>query len=454
MKRKIRGSIFLMLLFSVVVFLDACGEKHTFQVSALEKPYTNVKLASVREEEDVVLDEGDTKECMSVFDDLVFVQTQSGGNFTDKAYSLIFLDGETPVDSMQISEDGKTIAYGGFFYQLEEESYDIEVILNCFEKQKLLNEEQKKQEEMQQAKEVSEQETETESESESETVGTKEEENGQTGEIFAEDEFDGQFPGESKIIAVHGGCSCAVDLDGDGNKEEILYEVQSFDGIHSEVLFLVQTVSENGEPEYAAAWRNDEALPFADLVNPCADAYYLTDLDSTDSGYEVVILDYGESADPVYHFIRYEAGELVYLGEVPSDSTPAVKGDGTVIASGRLSVLQSWNAPFTWVLENERLEHPEEEWYYPYVNAVMQEKTRQVKPVVVYAEPEPEAEQRIVEPSEEVISFGTTDNKNWVQFFRSDGVSGWIYLKDGNYLEVDGVEYHDSEVFENLYYVG
>lgn len=439
----------MLLLVLVVVFLYACGEKQTFQVSEIGKPYTHVKLATVGDADGIVLDEENTRQCMALFDEIVFEQTQSGGNFTDKSYSLIFLDGDTPVDSMQISEDGKTVAYGGFFYQAKEENYNIESILDYFEKQKR---EEAEQEEATQTEAESEPETEEEPES----VMTEEdgEESGPLEEYFTGEEFDGQFPEESRIIAIQGGASCAVDLDGDGNKEEILYEVQSCDGIQEEVLFAVYDITQENEAEYVSSWRDGEVFSFAELEAPCTSAYYLADLDSTDSYYEIVILDYGPSDDPVYHFIRLETGELVYLGEIPSDSLPVVKGDGTVIASGRLSILQTWNAPFTWVLENEELEHPEEEWYYPYVNATIQEKPKQVKPVTVYEEPNPESEKKIVEPSEETISFGTTDNKNWVQFFRSDGIAGWIYLKDGIFMEADGEEYSVWEVFEDLYCVG
>lgn len=439
----------MLLLVLVVVFLYACGEKQTFQVSEIGKPYTHVKLATVGDADGIVLDEENTKQCMALFDEIVFEQTQSGGNFTDKSYSLIFLDGDTPVDSMQISEDGKTVSCGGFFYQAKEGTYNIELILDYFEKQKRKEEEQ---EEVRQTEAESGPETEEEPES----VMTVEdgEESGTSEEFYAGEEFDGQFPEESRIIAIQEEASYAVDLDGDGNKEEILYEVQACEGVQEEVLFAVYDITQEGEAEYVSSWRDGEVFSFADLEAPCTSAYYLADLDSTDSYYEIAILDYGPSEDPVFHFIRLEAGELVYLGEVPSDSLPVIKGDGTVIASGRLSILQTWNAPFTWVLENEELKHPEEEWYYPYVNAAIQEKPKQVKSVTVYEEPDRESEKKIVEPSEETISFGTTDNKNWVQFFRSDGIAGWIYLEDGTYMEADGEEYSVWEVFEDLYCVG
>lgn len=455
MRRTLRGCLFVMLLLSVVVFLYACGEKHTFQVSDMETPYTNVKLASVDGANDVMLDEDNTKKCMSLFDGLIFEQTQSGGKFTDKSYSLIFMNGEKAVDSMQFSEDGKTIAYGGYFYQLKEETYNSEQLLLFFEEQKAM-EEQKKPAEAAKTDEETGTENETESVPESETEGQRETKEEQPDEIFAGEEFDGQFPEDSRIAAIRGGYSCRIDLDGDGEKEEVLYEVQSADGVHAEVLFALGTVLQDGMLDYSATmnWKNGESLPFADLIAPCAGAYWVADLDSTDSYYEIVFLDYGEREDPVYHFIRYEEGELVYLGEIPSDSGLTIKGDGKVTASGRLSILQSWNAPFTWILEDEKLQHPEEEWYYPYVNAAVQQNTKQVKGITVYAEADLESEKVTVEPSEDVVTFGTTDNKNWVQFFRADGISGWIYLKDGMYIEAEGEEYFTWEVFEDLYLVG
>lgn len=449
MRRTLRSCLVFILLLFAVVFLYACGEKHTFQISDMGTAYTNVKLASVDGTNDVVLDEDNTKKCMSLFDGLIFEQTQSGGKFTDKSYSLIFMNGEKPVDSMQFSEDGTTIAYGGYFYQLKEETYRPEQILLFFEEQRLIEEQMKQEEAAEPSEEPAEAETETEPESE--PAGQKEPEEEAPDEVFSGEEFDGQFPEDNKIIAVRAGYSCAADMDGDGKKEEILYEVQSADGIHAELLFAVWTEKQGGEGEYVSTWKNGEALPFSELAVPDAGAYYLADLDSTDSYYEIVIADYGEHGETVYHFVRYAEGEMVYLGVMPSESLPVIKGDGKVTASERLSVLQIWNAPFTWVLEEEKLKRREEEWYYPFVSAVPQENTKQVKAVNVYAEADLEAEQTRVEPLEEFISFGTTDNKNWVQFFRADGVSGWIYLKDGKYIESDGEEVPVSEVFEGLY---
>ncbi len=442
-KRRNRAAVLFLLLCFSMFFLNSCGEKKTFQVNELEPLYTNVKLASVGAE-DIVLDEEKTKLCMAVFDGLTFKQTQSGGKFTDKSFSLVFLDGEKAVDSMQVCEDGRTIFYGGFFYQLEEENYDIEFLLQCFEEQKEPETDvaEAAPEESENTLPAPEQETTPEESSDTELTAA---------------DFERQKVWEISAV----GYECKIDLDGDGKKESILYEVQGdgSDGESGEVLFIVRTDIEDGEGRLVTDWKNNDQAPLSMFCSPATEGYYIVDLDSTDSSYEIALLDYGPSGDPEFYFVRYEEGKLVYLGSVPTDWSDKsleldVKGDGKVTCSGRLSILQTWNAPFVWELEEGKFKQIEEEWYYPYVNANSQQSIKQLQPVTVYAEADLKAENTVVEPTEDIVTFGTTDNKNWVQFFRTDGISGWIYLEDGGGMMINGESVPAHDVFSDLNFAG
>ena len=438
MNKKLRSCLLIILLVLVVMQMYACGEKNTFQLSSLEKEYTNIKLASLNGEEEVTLDEARTEQLVAMFEGLSFVQTQSGGKFTDKAYSLIFLDGASAVDYIQISDDGKTIAYGGYFYQLEDTTYDIENIVLLFEQQR--------EEDAAKATDIEAETTEAEAETvvEENTKSVMEEE--QDSPCLTDADFT-----EQKIVAIPVGETCTVDLDGDGKMETVIYEPQSSDGVSYEILFFIESEADNEYVDSLGDWS------FENLITPSLDYYFIVDLDSTDPYREIALLDEGMSGDPEFHFLRYQEGEHIYLGSVFTDSSYdelMINGDGKIVGSGRLSILQTWNAPFTWVLEEGKIKLLEEDFYSPYVSVDSEQIVTQVEKITVYSEADLESEATELEPSDAVVNFGTTDNKNWVQFYRTDGVEGWIYLEEGCFIEVDGEKIPVSKVFENLHFAG
>lgn len=441
MRKKLHRYLAVLLIVIVAVGVYACGEKNTFQVSGIKKEYTNVKIASIDDRGEIILNEKRTQEFWELFEGVTFEQTQSAGGLTEKTYSIVILNGEVPVDSLQISADGTIITYGGYFYRLKEGNFDTEKWQSLLEAQRQEEKENKPETEeglLESAEEQEESETEPASEEQQ-----AEEQQG-TFYIVEKDDFDA-----SKIIAVPAWPECEADLDGDGSMETIVYEVQSADDIHKELLFLVY------DSEGNICTQTEGTAP--EWENPFLEGYFIMDLDSTDDYLEIAVLDDGPSGDPTFHVIRYDAGKLIYMGGIFTDSPYdelKIKGDGKVTGSGRLSVLQSWRAPFTWVIEAGRLQLLEEEWYYPYVNSYSEVTVRQIAPITVYEEADLEAPATEVQPSGEVVTFGTTDNKNWVQFFRGDGIEGWIYLEDGFLMESGGEKINVMEIFENLNMAG
>lgn len=437
--KKLHRYLAVLLAAIVAVGVYACGEKNTFQISKIEKQYTNVKITSTDDMGDIVLNEKRTQEFGKLFEGLVFEQTQSAGGLNERSYSVILLDGSVPVDSIQIAEAGTTVTYGGYFYRLTEGSFDTEKWRLLIEEER---EEQKKNETS--AKEDIQEGTEETQDPES---AADPEENGQEeGEYYGIDRSD--FAA-SKVIAVPAWPECRVDLDGDGSTETIVYEVQSADDIHKELLFLIYDHEGNFYSETegtSPVWEN-----------PSSEGYFIMDLDSEDKYLEIAVLDDGPSGDPCFFTMRYDAGKLIYMGEIPTDSPYGelkAAGDGKVVGSGRLSILQTWRAPFTWVTEGNRIRLLEEEWYYPYVNSTTGAAVKQKKPVLLYEEPDLGAKAAEILPSDEAVTFGTTDNKNWVQFFRADGKEGWIYLEDGYYMQSGGERTSVMDIFENLSMAG
>ena len=440
MRKKLHRYLAVLLIVIVAVGVFACGEKNTFQVSEIQKDYTNVKIASIDGMGDIVLNEKRTQEFWELFEGVTFEQTQSAGGLTEKTYSIVMLNGDVPVDSLQISGDGTIITYGGYFYRLKEGNFDTEKWQSLLEAQRL--EEKENEPEMEERLLESAEEQESETEPVSEEQQTEEEQ----GTFFSVEK--GDFDA-SNIIAVPAWPECKVDLDGDGSMETIVYEVQSADDIHKELLFLVY------DSEGNICTQTEGTAP--EWENPFTEGYFIMDLDSTDNYLEIAVLDDGPSGDPTFYVIRYDAGKMIHMGGIFTDSPYdelKIKGDGKVNGSGRLSVLQSWRAPFTWVVEADKIQHLEEEWYYPYVNSYSGVTIRQIAAITVYEEADLEAPAMEVQPSGEVVTFGMTDNKNWVQFFRGDGIEGWIYLEDGFLMESEGELISVMDIFENLNMAG
>lgn len=439
MKKKLHRYLTALLVVIVAVGIYACGEKNTFQVSQIEKEYTNIKLTSFEDGGELILNEKRTEEFFQLFAGLDFEQTQSAGGLNEKFYSVILLNGNDPVDSIQISTDGNTIIYGGYFYHLQEENFDSDQMTFIFGEQK-----KEQTENEPEVIETAPESTEDQNEAESETRTEEKEEEQKDQTVLGKDDF-----GENKVIAVPAWPDCKVDLNGDGSLETIVYEIQSSDEIHIELLFLIYDSEGN--------LCHEETGRIAEWENPHSEGYFLMDLNSEDDYLEIAILDDGPSGDPEFHIIRCDGEKQIYMGSIFTD-TPydglKVKGDGKVVGSGRLSILQTWRAPFTWEAVGDSVRLVEEEWYYPYVNSSAETNVKQTAPITVYEEPDLGAESLEIQPSDGKVTFGTTDNKNWVQFFRTDGAEGWIYLEDGYYMQSGGERTSILDIFENLNMAG
>ena len=252
-------------------------------------------------------------------------------------------------------------------------------------------------------------------ETEADTEGNTEESIVELTESDMENWYQYSFPFKTK---------CRVDLDGDKTAEEVYvnYDFSTFE----------TSVTINGT-EYGK--KLEECVSYN---NSFVENYYIVDVDCSDNYKEIVLCGSGLSSDPEFHFIRFSDGTIVYLGSIYGFNYELdVRGDGTIVCGGRLNVLQTWGAPFTWELKDGKISLVEQEWYYPYVNTYYYGKTKQNKTLTLYEKPDLESATVAVEPTEETVNFGVTDNKEWVQFFRGDGVGGWIYLED---LEFDSFE--------------
>ena len=239
-----------------------------------------------------------------------------------------------------------------------------------------------------------------------------------------------------------------IDLDGDGSKDRVSYQVK-VNGYEPNqiVTFSINNI------EYAYDLEDFEVY----ITEPHSDWYYITDLNTSDSFKEIAILDDGPSDDPTTHFFRYEKNEFKYVGEIPDFphySTCHFEGDGTVIARYPLDLLQTWWAPGIWKLtEQGQLEKIHEDMYYPYDYTTSDFIPTLLMDFYVYQEPDKNSEQ-IPLTAGTIVSFIATDNQHWVCLKTEDGIEGWFYMENYSEILYNGGSIESTTVFENLIFAG
>lgn len=266
----------------------------------------------------------------------------------------------------------------------------------------------------------------------------------------------GDLPGPDNgyLVAEQMGDHVKLDLDGDGQEDELCI-----------------TVEEMSYQKEKAAWKEPKltgfvinGLEFADpdgenpleeydvnLVTPETDRYFITDLDTSDGVLEIALPDAGPSEDFATWYFHYRDGRLVPIGILPGypdDEVSRRDGSGNVMAEGRLDLLQTWYATFSFALREEKLEMVPQSWYIPlqdFQNAVTMKQ-----PLTLYAAPDREAETLTVAPSKQVVTFPSTDNDHWVQMRLEDGTEGWLYLTDPITIQSGEESLLAQDVFDNL----
>lgn len=246
------------------------------------------------------------------------------------------------------------------------------------------------------------------------------------------------------------GTKCFIDLDKDGSNDSVFYTVDTIkSGNHKSVISLKVNNTEYKDKLFG------ELGFYMDTAN--SKWYYIVDIDKTDNFKEIAILDEGPSGDPQTYFLRYNGNELKYIGSIPDfprEATCKFTGDGTIIASCRLSILQTWSAPMKWELdENGHLKEVYEDMYYPYNEYTDSPAPKLHKDFFIYTKRDLKAEKIMVSAGSKV-TFISTDNKHWVCMKTEDGKEGWFYMEDFSHILNDGKQVESTLIFENLYFAG
>ncbi|MBR5127317.1 MAG: YARHG domain-containing protein [Roseburia sp.] len=194
---------------------------------------------------------------------------------------------------------------------------------------------------------------------------------------------------------------------------------------------------------------------YVTLVTPVADVYYITDIAYYDDKLEIAILDDGPSDDPVTYFFQYD-GELNYVGEVQgfpfddygNNSYDGFTGQNSVMGISKVDLIHSaYVYTYYWYNISERtLEKMERvssdyTWYQPHALYV---------DIPVYYSMDEKSPVLTMQAQEEVY-FIATDCKEWILVRDSNGVEGYIRVKDGQILNI-GLP--AEEVFSELYFFG
>lgn len=269
-------------------------------------------------------------------------------------------------------------------------------------------------------------------------------------------------PEGAYIYPVLQGNSVETDLDSDGVKEDICFNVEQTsnwiedeNGEEYEVYDTPQcTLTINGQ---------DMTEQFMEITQyyeeSVYDYYYLVDLDEKDEYIEIALCDEGSNDYNITYFIRYEQGELKYVGsiqEIINSESCELLGDGTLQAKVRSQLLETVYLGYSYMLEDGELKVQEQEWYpidtthYP-----TEYKTHAIlKEVTLYTEKNTASEKKVLAPSDGAVTFPATDNKEWVQLQTEDGTVYYMHMK--GILEIDsaGNVENAQEVFENLLLAG
>ncbi|MCM1124975.1 MAG: RsiV family protein [Lachnospiraceae bacterium] len=274
-----------------------------------------------------------------------------------------------------------------------------------------------------------------------------------------------QIPGRVNryLVEVPSGQRKTVDLDGDGQEEEIYYqeEKSAVENISSKI-----TVTIGGKKFQLTV---DE--------NIVRESIGLVDIDKEDGKYELAVRAAGSSDDYVTAFYRYDSGEIREIGRIgciiDRDSIDLgeayLHGNGEIYGSRVLGILEIRQVNDRWKLdadtdllvlqEKEKYDYFFKDWTEPFAGWRWERPYKLTGGILVYDQMDRASECRIVTGEDtRIIQFLSTDGKNWVEtelFTDGEFKRGWVYLLDSTLIEVEKGQFKPcSQCIENLQRAG
>lgn len=239
------------------------------------------------------------------------------------------------------------------------------------------------------------------------------------------------------------GGSNKVDLDSDGNEDEISYSVNEET---YEINLTINGTDFGSKLEELGVYMTEIPQNFC----------YLADLDEADSYIEIVVSDCGLGETYSTNFLRYDKGNLSYLGRINDDfdsTTCKLLGEGKMLAREVCDIFQSVRLEREYVLEENQIVRKESKWYEMDVSEYRNEEEQIcniLKDVTVYTQDSTASATKVLTASDGPVTFPATDGKEWVQLRTTDGTLYYIYVIQSLTIE-NGMEDEASyEVFDNL----
>lgn len=255
-----------------------------------------------------------------------------------------------------------------------------------------------------------------------------------------------QIPGKTNryLVEIPAGQTVTVDLDGDGQEEEIYYPAE-------------KSAVENTSMEIALIINGEKFLLTVD-ENIIRESIGLVDINSEDGKYELAIRATGPSDDYVTAFYRYENGEIKEIGRtgcvIDRDSTNAwkayLRGDGSIYGERTLGILEIRQLDARWELdpktdtlqlyEKKNYNYSSDNWLEPFLGWRWEHPYKLTGGILIYDQMDRTSEHMTITGKKaRIIQFLSTDGKNWVEaeiFMNGEFKRGWLYIKDFIEIEV------------------
>ncbi len=228
------------------------------------------------------------------------------------------------------------------------------------------------------------------------------------------------------------------DLDGDGNPEEILYQVNDEGGCLLTVNGKVYDVAE--EAGY--------------LPEPVRDCFYITDVSEEDGTLEIAVLDEGPSADPQTCFFLYRDGIVSSRGSMSgfpfSEYNQGINGfdyHGNIKGMARMDLIETVYLDANWQYDHD----------VPWIVNRDLSIFHDIRPtgghelyedLPVRYTPEETASGTII-PAQEQVFFLSSDMHQWILVKGKDGSKGYMRIEDGMVADLGKPA---EEVFSDLYF--
>ena len=240
-----------------------------------------------------------------------------------------------------------------------------------------------------------------------------------------------------------------IDLDGDGDTEEIIYEVKDYAGIFridGEVYKLEDMVRIDGDGNIY-------------MSTPDEEYFYIADVSPHFDGKELVVTDDGPSDDPVSHFFIYEDGQLQHIGTVlgyPMKQKAWLNGfnSGGVTGYARHTCIETHECyVYYWYNYDERRLEYQDISIYRLLPKPPKSLTMDLQ---VYTTNDTATPTITLKAQEKVYFMMCDCTGEWILVRGKDGTEGWVHLENdlansGDYI-VDGVNKPANEVFVGLQY--